>query len=70
MMWRNIAYALGLALALLLGFVARPNKIDHVWERLPFFEALFGFLGCLVIIFASKALGRLFIQKKESYYDD
>jgi len=69
---RNLKYPVGLALVLVLvlGFIAQPQQVEHFWEKLPIFEAVFGFLGCLLIIFVSKALGHLFIQKKEDYYDD
>lgn len=69
-MVRYALYALILVVVLLLGFFAHPDRIDHLWERLPIWEALFGFLGCVLIIFVSKALGHLFIQKKEDYYDE
>ncbi len=59
-----------LAAVLALGFVVPPHGGQHFWENLPVFEAAFGFFGCLVIILVSKALGHLFIQKREDYYDD
>jgi len=67
---RNLKYTVGLALVLALGFIAPPGQVESFWEKLPFFEAAFGFLGCLLIIFVSKALGHLFLQKREDYYDD
>jgi hypothetical protein len=67
---RKLLYAVGLALMLVLGFIFRPAEIDHVWEKLPVFEAAFGFFGCLLIIIVSKLIGHLFLQKKEGYYDD
>jgi hypothetical protein len=68
---RNLKYAIGLYLVLVLalGFLA-PQEADGFWGTFPIFEAVFGFFGCLVIIFVSKALGHLFLQKKEDYYDD
>lgn len=65
-------YAVGLVLALILalGFSVQPPYEVHFWERLPIFEALFGFLGCLLILFVSKTLGHLFIQKREGHYDE
>jgi hypothetical protein len=67
---RTLAYIVGLALVLAIGFIAHPSEAEHFWERLPIFEAIFGFVGCLFIVFVSKVLGRLFIQKKEDYYGD
>lgn len=68
---RNLKYAIGLYLVLVLalGFLA-PQEADGFWGKFPIFEAVFGFFGCLLIIFVSKALGHLFLQKKEDYYDD
>jgi Na+/citrate or Na+/malate symporter len=67
---RKLLYAVGFALMLVLGFIVRPAEIAHVWEKLPIFEAAFGFFGCLLIIIVSKLIGYLFLQKKEGYYDD
>lgn len=67
---RNLKYMIGLALVLALGFIAPPEQVEPFWERIPLFEPAFGFLGCLLIIFVSKALGHLFFQKREDYYDD
>jgi len=67
---RKIKYAVGLALVLALGIIPNPGQVEHSWEKLRIFAAVFGFFGCLLIIFVSKALGRLFIQKKEDYYGD
>lgn len=39
------------------------------WEQIPGFYALFGFFGFMAIVFFSKWLGRLFVQKQEGYYD-
>ena len=68
---RNLKYAIGLYLVLVLalGFLA-PQEADGFWGTFPIFEAVFGFFGCLVIIFVSKALGHFFLQKREDYYDD
>jgi len=42
----------------------------YFWfERLPGFASLYGFFSCVAIIFVSKLLGKLFISRKEDYYD-
>lgn len=38
------------------------------WDRVPAFYALFGFLSCALIVLASKALGKAWLQRKEDYY--
>ena len=56
-------------LTCILGFVF-PNAHPHFWwQNVPAFYALFGFLGCLLIILLAKALGHFWLQKKEDYYD-
>ena len=39
-------------------------------ERIPAFWAVFGFIGCAVLIVASKAFGHAGIMKPEDYYDE
>jgi hypothetical protein len=59
----------GLILTCILGFVF-PNPHPHFWwEYVPVYDALFGFLGCLLIILLAKTLGRFWLQKREDYYD-
>lgn len=57
--------------ASLLGGFAVPHDPAHEgwWSRIPAFFALFGFIGCLVIIVFAKSLGKLFLRKKGDYYD-
>lgn len=49
-----------------LGDYKRPN----VWDNIPLFYTFYGFIGCTLIIFISKWLGKLLIQKDEDFYDD
>ena len=39
-------------------------------ERLPAFWSIFGFLGCLLIIIASKWFGHAGIMTRDDYYDE
>ncbi len=57
-----------LVLSLIVGFLVHP-KVHFFWEALPFFSALYGFVGCIAIILGSKALGHRWLQKKEDYYE-
>ena len=47
-------------------FVAEALAPAHYWwERIPAFYALFGFLGCLLLIVVAKTAGKLLIQRPE-----
>jgi hypothetical protein len=39
-------------------------------EKFPAFWAVFGFIGCVIIILVSKWFGHCGIMKKEDYYDE
>ena len=61
-----------LAASILAGFLVFHLHLVHPhfwWEQLPFFSALYGFIGCIIIIVASKALGHYWLQKEEDYYE-
>jgi hypothetical protein len=42
---------------------------DFPWSHVPGFFALFGFVGCVIIVVVSKLLGHYWLQRKEGYYD-
>lgn len=71
----GVVRAFGVVLALLVVADAIPALVhkEHAHtaaERIPGFWAVFGFLGCVVIILASKALGHAGLMKREDYYDE
>jgi len=43
--------------------------VTFPWSHVPGFFSLFGFLGCLVIIYGAKLLGRYWLQRGDDYYD-
>jgi len=49
------------------GFLAQARAVIEQW---PVLWAVFGFIGCAVIIFASKAFGHAGIMTREDYYDE
>jgi hypothetical protein len=71
-MKRIMKYALiiSIGLSILIGLFFRPGHPHFFWEKIPIFDAIFGFLGCIVIVLGSKALGRHWLQKDEDYYHD
>jgi len=60
-----------MALAVIVTLVAERvvhHESKYWFSGIPGFFALFGFLGCIVIIYASKWFGRVFVQRDEDYY--
>jgi len=62
-------------LVLLVALDAIPAVVDKehahtALEHWPAFWAVFGFLGCVVIILFSKWYGHLGIMTREDYYED
>ncbi|WCJ60390.1 hypothetical protein NXS98_04460 [Fontisphaera persica] len=62
-------------LAVLVLLDAVPGVVDkshaHTQiERWPGFWAIFGVVGCALLIVVSKAFGKLGIMRKEDYYDE
>ena len=42
----------------------------HFWfERIPAWGSLYGLLSCIVIIVVSKFLGKVWLMRKEDYYE-
>ena len=39
------------------------------FEDLPAWESLYGLVSCVVIIAGSKLLGKLWLMRRENYYD-
>jgi cell shape-determining protein MreD len=54
-----------IAIAFVVGIVADVL----VGEDVPGFIAVFSFVGCIVIIVASKWLGKALLQRREDYYE-
>ena len=51
------------------GHDAVQAHVQHWWSGVPAFYILFGFIGCVLLIVVAKILGKLFLLKKEDYYD-
>ncbi len=58
-----------IGLSIVAGFFITHEHVHFWWEKIPAFDAIFGFLGCIIIVVVSKALGHSWIQKDEDYYD-
>jgi hypothetical protein len=63
----------GLAILALTEFAAprllHGEPADFWFEDLPAWESLYGLISCVVIITGSKFLGKLWLTRRENYYD-
>ena len=50
-------------------FIHDENHVSDIWQFIPGFHLIIGFVGCLLIIIVSKFLGKIILQKRENYYD-
>jgi len=59
-----------LAVIVIADFLVPRPHVDHIWEAIPGWSAVFGFISCVVIIFVSKFIGHSGgIMRDEDYYD-
>ncbi len=56
-------------LAGVLVHVFMPSHAAFLWQAIPGFSAIYGFVGCILIIVVSKTLGHHWLQREEDYYD-
>ena len=71
---KAVAWVAGIVLAVLVALDAIPGVVDkeHAHtkaEHFPAFWAVFGFVGCVLIIIVSKWFGHAGIMQREDYSD-
>lgn len=66
--WTVLAFLTLISLIVEFVFLTDHPK-EHWWSYIPAFYIHWGFVGCVGIIYISKWLGKLFLQKNEDYYD-
>lgn len=60
-------FYVSLVLLLIIDFFI-PKPAEFPWEDSPNFFSVYGFVSGVLLIFIAKVL-RIFIKRKESYYD-
>lgn len=66
--WTIRALFVVCAIAFLLDFVVHRH-VDHPWEALFGFHAVYGFVACVVLVLVAKELRKI-LMRREDYYDD
>ena len=71
--WIKRFFYLGLALLALaeivLPFLFHDEHHHFSFENWPAFGSLYGLVSCVVIVVASKILGKVWLMRRENYYD-
>ena len=67
---RRRLFYLVLVLIVAADFLVPREHVEFLWERLPGWSAVYGFLSCVILIFVSKFLGHQGgLMRREDYYD-
>lgn len=61
---------LALALVFVVDFFVHREHAVYIWDKIPGWGALYGFVSCVLIILVSKFVGHHGIMQDEDYYDD
>jgi len=59
-----------LIVVVIADFLVPREHAVFLWDKIPGWSALYGFVSCVLIIVVSKFLGHDWLMKKEDYYDD
>ncbi|MBI5343790.1 MAG: hypothetical protein HZB21_01675 [Deltaproteobacteria bacterium] len=60
---------IALALVFAADFFIQRHHAVFIWDNIPGFSAVYGFISCVLIIVVSKFVGHAWLMKKEDYYD-
>ena len=67
---RFVVRALVAACILLVGLdLVLHRHAEHTLEEIFAFYAIYGFVGCVLMVFVVKFLGHHWLMKEEDYYD-
>ncbi|MDX1452310.1 MAG: hypothetical protein R3183_07110 [Oleiphilaceae bacterium] len=56
------------ALLVIVDFVVHRH-IYHDWENIPAFYAIYGFVGCVILVLIAKEMRKV-LMRGEDYYDE
>ncbi|ANK92986.1 MULTISPECIES: hypothetical protein [unclassified Rhizobium] len=67
---RRRLFYLVLVLIVIADFLVSREHAEYLWDSLPGWSAVYGFVSCVLLIFVSKFLGhRVGLMQREDYYD-
>lgn len=67
--WFYVSLALIVVAEVAAPYVFHEAPAEFWFENLPAWESVYGLFSCVVIIVGSKLIGKLWLMKREDYYD-
>jgi len=67
--WHWIVLGILFLITLVLEFTYLADYDSHWWNSVPAFYALFGFIGCVVIVYVAKFIAKNIVNRDINYYD-
>ena len=55
---------------IVLPLIFHENESHFSFENFPAWGSLYGLISCVAIIVVSKLIGKLWLMRREDYYDD
>ena len=50
-------------------FFIHRDHVSFFWDKIPGFNALYGFISCAITLIVSKWIGKYWLSKPEDFYD-
>ena len=66
---RTIWMLVAVCIVSLLADLFVPRHVDHPWEALFGFHAVYGFVACVILVLAAKEMRKL-VRRGEDHYGD
>lgn len=65
----KVLFAIILLIVFISDFLVHREHATFIWDKIPGWSALYGFVSCVVLIVVAKFIGHDWLLKKEDYYD-
>ncbi len=59
-----------LMVVVLIDFFVPRDHVVFWWDDFPGFDAIYGFVSCVLIILVSKTIGHMGVMQNEDYYQE
>ena len=67
--WFYIGLGAAALMEVVLPLLFHGEEGHFSFEHIPAFGSLYGFISCVAIIVVSKIIGKLWLMRRENYYD-